>query len=202
MDLQILKQGISLPFDSKFIFYNNLLFMTKSNFLQRPRFIECYENDEEDKMIIPFYMYSLKNKEFFKKIKINHNIPIEVNYNENYLYKIPLRKYQEELVDKILKAWENQMGRAYLELATGKGKTRIAVALIYYLKISTLIVVPTIRILKQWNVEIEKHGNAIDYIKIFCANTIRKKELKWFNEFDFIIYDELHLYQSCKNLLS
>ena len=180
MDLELLKQGIRLSHDPNFIFYNNLLFRTKYKFLQNSRIIECYENGDNDTMIIPFYMYSLKDKKLFEKIEANNIIPIEVNYNENYLYKIPLRKYQEEIVEKILETWENQMGRAYLELATGKGKTRIATALVYYLKISTLIVVPTRRILKQWITEMEKHGNAIKYIKIFCANTIRKKELIWF----------------------
>ena len=56
------------------------------------------------------------------------------------------RSYQAEAVD----AWEKAEGRGVVVLPTGAGKTFVAALAIARLKLSTLVIVPTIDLLLQW----------------------------------------------------
>ena len=62
-----------------------------------------------------------------------------------------LREYQREALD----SWRGADERGCLELPTGSGKTVIGIAAMVALGVPTLIVVPTIDLLEQWQRELE-----------------------------------------------
>lgn len=64
----------------------------------------------------------------------------------------PLRDYQREA----LEAWKSE-GRGVIVLPTGAGKTLVAVAAIAELKVPTLIVVPTLELMDQWEEAVKRH---------------------------------------------
>jgi superfamily II DNA or RNA helicase len=63
------------------------------------------------------------------------------------------RSYQHEAVA----AWLRSGGRGIVVLPTGAGKTIVAYDTIAQLGVSTLVVVPTIELLRQWRAGISKH---------------------------------------------
>ena len=67
-----------------------------------------------------------------------------------------LRDYQQEALD----AWVESNRRGVLELPTGAGKTVIALAAIADTGTPTLVVVPTIDLLEQWQRELETEFDA------------------------------------------
>ena len=112
---------------------------------------------------------------------------------------IELRDYQEEAV----KAWLKNGKRGIIVLPTGAGKTVVALKIISLLKVSTLIVVPTIDLMHQWAEAIkdklkaevgmigggEDSLNGITIITYDSAYT-RAEELG--NKFLLLIFDEVH----------
>ena len=62
-----------------------------------------------------------------------------------------LREYQREALD----SWRGADERGCLELPTGSGKTVIGIAAMVVLGVPTLVVVPTIDLLEQWQRELE-----------------------------------------------
>ncbi|MGB9630951.1 MAG: DEAD/DEAH box helicase, partial [Candidatus Methanodesulfokora sp.] len=64
---------------------------------------------------------------------------------------VPLREYQEEA----LNSWLSSGMRGVIVLPTGAGKTLIALKAMEKLEVSTLVVVPTIPLMRQWSSEIE-----------------------------------------------
>jgi len=62
-----------------------------------------------------------------------------------------LREYQREALD----AWRDAGDRGVLELPTGAGKTVIAIRAMVELGVPTLVVVPTVDLLNQWQRELE-----------------------------------------------
>jgi len=63
-----------------------------------------------------------------------------------------LRDYQRAALD----AWRDASDRGNLELPTGSGKTVIGIAAIEALGTPTLVVVPTVDLLEQWQAELER----------------------------------------------
>ncbi|HLY30122.1 MAG TPA: DEAD/DEAH box helicase family protein, partial [Ktedonobacterales bacterium] len=59
---------------------------------------------------------------------------------------IPLRPYQHEAIA----AWLDAGARGIVTLPTGAGKTVVALAALAELRVRTLVVVPTIELLRQW----------------------------------------------------
>ncbi|BFH72131.1 DEAD/DEAH box helicase [Sulfurisphaera javensis] len=112
--------------------------------------------------------------------------------------KIQLRDYQEEAI----KAWMKEK-RGIIVLPTGAGKTQVALKIISLLRVSTLIIVPTIDLINQWRERIEKYlgispgviGGGEDSLKGITVITydsayIRAEELG--NKFILLIFDEVH----------
>jgi len=112
---------------------------------------------------------------------------------------LELRDYQMEAV----KSWLKNGKRGIVIFPTGAGKTMVGVKAIALLKVSTLVVVPTIDLMNQWVSIIERHldtevgsiGGGKDDLKGITVITYdsaytRAEELG--NKFLLIIFDEVH----------
>jgi len=117
--------------------------------------------------------------------------------------KVVLREYQEGIIEKIL---EHQQG--IIKLSTGYGKSVISMKLIEDTQLKTLIVVPRLNLLKQYQSDIkglygEKcgviNGKTFDIqdITVATIQTLKLRDLKEIkSEFGMIIYDECHTFLS------
>jgi len=110
-----------------------------------------------------------------------------------------LREYQQEALDD----WEAADRRGVLELPTGSGKTVIGIAAIEALGTPTLVVVPTIDLLNQWQRELETEfdipigqlGGGEQRVEDLTVSTydsayLRADELG--DRFGFVVFDEVH----------
>ena len=112
------------------------------------------------KNIIPISTYNLKK------------VSPEVKYGD-------LRQYQKEALDKMV---ENFCG--IIKIPTAGGKTRVAVQYIKNFKKSTLVLVPTRYLVKQWEEDVP------DYVHVKTYASIKKKE--YLQQFKLVIFDECH----------
>ena len=112
-----------------------------------------------------------------------------------------LRGYQTEA----LEAWRERGERGVIELPTGSGKTVVAVGAIAALDTATLIVVPTIDLLEQWQEELDAEfgdataigrlGGGTQRVESITAATydsayLRADELG--DRFGLLVFDEVH----------
>ncbi|MHA1616960.1 MAG: DEAD/DEAH box helicase [Candidatus Njordarchaeales archaeon] len=133
-----------------------------------------------------------------KKINFQPNFTLSQALRE----KIKLRKYQQEILQQLK---ENNY-RGVIVLPTGSGKTFLAIATIRELYMKTLIVVPTIDLMKQWKNRIREllgfsgvglYGGgqkSIQEITIATYNSARKYEFlrRSIDFFGLVIFDEVH----------
>lgn len=139
--------------------------------------------------------------EYFEKkgVEVQDSVlkPIEgkITLAEN----IRLRDYQKEA----LEFWIKARCRGVIVLPTGAGKTRVALAALNYLKKPTLIVVPTIELMEQWEkrlkkffkVKIGRFWGGSKYIGFITISTYDSAYINaeiLGNKFELIIFDEVH----------
>lgn len=110
-----------------------------------------------------------------------------------------LRDYQRDA----LNAWHDANERGVLELPTGAGKTVIAIGAMAELGVPTLIVVPTVDLLEQWQRELEaefdvpigRFGGGEQRQELITVSTYDSAYLKAEDvgdAFGFVIFDEVH----------
>ena len=110
-----------------------------------------------------------------------------------------LREYQRDALD----AWHDAGDRGVLELPTGAGKTVIAIRAMVELGVPTLVVVPTIDLLEQWQRELEtefdrpigRYGGGEQRTEPITVSTYDSAYLKAEdvgNRFGFVVFDEVH----------
>jgi superfamily II DNA or RNA helicase len=110
-----------------------------------------------------------------------------------------LREYQQDALD----AWEEADARGILELPTGSGKTVIGLGAIEARDTPTLVVVPTVDLLGQWERELETEfevpigrlGGGEQRVEDVTVSTydsayLRADELG--DRFGLVIFDEVH----------
>ncbi|WP_254822439.1 DEAD/DEAH box helicase [Haloglomus halophilum] len=110
-----------------------------------------------------------------------------------------LRDYQRDAFD----AWRGADCRGVLELPTGSGKTVVAIAAIAARSAPTLVVVPTIDLLDQWerelaaefDVPIGRLGGGEQRVEDITVSTydsayLRADELG--GDFELVVFDEVH----------
>ncbi|NLV14405.1 DEAD/DEAH box helicase family protein [Haloarcula argentinensis] len=110
-----------------------------------------------------------------------------------------LREYQQAALD----AWRGADDRGCLELPTGSGKTVIGIAAMVALGTPTLVVVPTIDLLEQWQGELQQEfdhpvgrmGGGEQHVEDITVSTydsayLRADELG--DQFGFVVFDEVH----------
>lgn len=146
------------------------------------------------------YKY-LNFKKFLNLNKIEHIDKVFNLIQGNCEIKkhISLRDFQIEAIEK----WEKNGKRGIIVVPTGTGKTYIGLSIISFLKMPTLIVVPTLELMDQWysrmkehfNAEIGRFGGGIKEIKFFTVSTYDSAYINaeiFGNKFFFMIFDEVH----------
>jgi superfamily II DNA or RNA helicase len=109
------------------------------------------------------------------------------------------RPYQYEAVA----AWLKEKGRATIVLPTGAGKTQVALMAIADRNRSTLIVVPTLDLVRQWydslrqafGIEVGVVGGGDYDVKPLTVTTYDSAHLyaeRFGNKFGFVVFDEVH----------
>ena len=110
-----------------------------------------------------------------------------------------LREYQADA----LAAWHDAGDRGVLELPTGAGKTVIAIRALVDLGVPTLVVVPTVDLLDQWQRELEtefdrpigRFGGGEQRKEAITVSTYDSAYLKAEDigdAFEFVVFDEVH----------
>ncbi len=111
---------------------------------------------------------------------------------------ITLRNYQKEALESW---WDLKKGT--IVMPTGSGKTILAIKIIERLNISTLIIVPTLDLVNQWQKELKRAfdleigeftGNkkVLRAITVSTYDSVYLNAEKLGNRFKFIIFDEVH----------
>lgn len=118
---------------------------------------------------------------------------------EHLKSNVELREYQDEAIRK----WYNAANRGVLILPTAAGKTFIALKAIASLQVQTLIVVPTLDLIDQWQKRVHDYlgveagiiGGGENLIKMITIATYDSAYLQaehLGNQFLLIIFDEVH----------
>ncbi|MEM2823521.1 MAG: DEAD/DEAH box helicase family protein [Thermofilaceae archaeon] len=122
-----------------------------------------------------------------------HPMPCRINPR-----RVELRDYQREA----LEAWKRER-RGIIVLPTGAGKTMVAIAAIAELACPTLIVVPTLELMDQWEANVKRYLNVTPgrygggEKKLECV-TISTYDSAYINaehlgdKFELIVFDEVH----------
>jgi len=122
-----------------------------------------------------------------------HPLPCQLASRE-----LPLRDYQREA----LEAWMSEK-RGVVVLPTGAGKTLVAIAAIAKLARPTLIVVPTLELMDQWEESVKKHlgispGRYGGGEKSVGCVTVATYDSAYINaeqlgdKFELLVFDEVH----------
>lgn len=111
---------------------------------------------------------------------------------------VPLRPYQREA----LAAW-SKAGRGVVVMPTGAGKTHVAIAAIAEIGEPTLVVVPTVELLKQWRERLAKYfpgrvgvwygeEKKPSCITVITYDSAYSAIETLGNRFRFLVFDEVH----------
>lgn len=153
--------------------------------------------EEKDYLIVP-RKYGIEK---FGETK--NNIPKGADINIKF--KNNLRDYQVEIVNVLLEKYKTTFG-GILSLPCGFGKTIIALYLASIFKVKTLIVVHKTFLMNQWKEKIKEFTDAT--CGTICQNTVDidkdivigmlqsistlKYDNKIFEDFGFVVFDEVH----------
>lgn len=115
--------------------------------------------------------------------------------------KLTPRSYQQEAVD----AWLRQGARGVVVLPTGAGKTVVAFDAIAQLGVRTLVVVPTIELLRQWRAGLAEHlGLPLESVGIIGGGERKMGDItvitydsaamprRRLDRFGLLVFDEAH----------
>lgn len=145
-------------------------------------------------------MYYREIVEYLNRSKIEYiDKVLDLTPCENLIARFQLRDYQENA----LNAWLCAGKRGTIVLPTGAGKTHIAIKAISMVNQPTMVVVPTLDLLEQWRVllnrelgiEVGIYGGGKHVLRAVTISTydtayIRAEELG--NKFTLLIFDEVH----------
>jgi len=110
-----------------------------------------------------------------------------------------LREYQQDALD----VWGEHSRRGVLELPTGAGKTVIAIAAIAAVSTPTLVVVPTIDLLEQWQRELEGEFDVpigrlgggeqrVEELTVATYDSAYLRAAELGDRFGLVVFDEVH----------
>ena len=140
----------------------------------------------------------LKNSE----LEFEDNVMDLIPFPSYLKRKLPinLRDYQE----RSIKNWISAGKWGCIILPTGAGKTLVGISIIESIKEPTLIVVPTIELMEQWNSTLSNYfqedligmiGGGYEDIKPITVITYDSAYIKstlFGNRYDLVIFDEVH----------
>lgn len=196
----VLKKGHIFP--SMFIdeIKDELTVSAKENGYTVPRKFRLFCVTMKGDLILPRY-YGLDKLGPPNKTRFGNNP------DRKYVFAGKLRKDQVPPAKAILEALSTR-GGGILSMATGCGKTALALYCIYKLQACTIVIVNRIELVKQWKREIalflpgasigEIRGDVLDIegkdIVIGMVNTVSMKKFhsRVFDKFDFLVVDECH----------
>lgn len=137
------------------------------------------------------------------------NKPIAMNFHPKQ--KLELYPYQRAVSDHIMESFKSHP-TFYLHMDTGQGKTKIAIDVICKLRLTSLVVTPTIDIGRQWLDEFKalnvkatmfsmKHNpQPEEYdVVVVVVNSLRTKDINFMNGYGLIVFDESHEYYTEQN---
>jgi superfamily II DNA or RNA helicase len=156
---------------------------------------------------LPIYFARLRDY-FMAEVKTGRYANLTLDFNPapaldfDPVITLPARDYQQEA----LKAWSNNNGQGVVVLPTGAGKTFVAALAIAQMKLSTLVIVPTIDLLQQWQTALSNFYGLKDKTKIgtfgggkqdikpltimtYDSAIIHTRHL---NNFAMLVFDEAH----------
>jgi len=110
-----------------------------------------------------------------------------------------LRDYQQTALD----AWRGNADRGVLELPTGSGKTVIGIAAMEALGTPTLVVVPTVDLLEQWQRELEREFDReigrlgggeqrVEDVTVATYDSAYLQADELGDRFGLVVFDEVH----------
>ena len=179
------------------IFYEHGTIVVKGGNLVPPFF----KYDKRVRGYRAFAIYYRRTIEYFKRLGVElEDRVFDKNMLSLKIVKSPsLRDYQK----KALHAWISNNFQGVIVLPTGSGKTRIALAAMAFLKVPTLIVVPTLELMDQRCKSIRKYfstvvgrfGGGRREIKPVTVVTYDSAYLnieQLGNKFKLIVFDEVH----------
>ena len=139
--------------------------------------------------------------EYFKKrgIKVEDHVLRPIKGKITLVENLKLRDYQKEA----LEYWIKAKCRGVVVLPTGAGKTRVALAALSHLQKPTLIIVPTIELMEQWEMRLKKYfkvkigkfGGGDKYLGFVTISTYDSAYINaeiLGNRFELLIFDEVH----------
>ena len=171
---------------------------TPSHIQKHPRVLKLFKNIDSDivhigRNVVPDLdvTYQFNKCRKFSKFDLGDNIG----------------DHQKIVLSNIVGRFSSNKGATYFcQMATGLGKTRLAIAVIGKVGATSLVIVPTKHIASQWIEEIEfltelkvclytnpKNQSTEDYdIVIAIVNTARAKDKDFYSQFALTIIDEVH----------
>jgi len=166
--------------------------------IEVPRF---FKFDRRVNVFRAFALHYLDALDFFKKrgYKVADYVLKPIEGNLTVIRKPKLRDYQREA----LKAWLKAGSKGVIILPTGSGKTIVALAAMMYHKCPTLIVVPTLELMDQWESKIRKffktdigrYGGGkkkLGFVTISTYDSAYINAEILGNKFKLLIFDEVH----------
>ncbi|NWJ95992.1 MAG: DEAD/DEAH box helicase [Chloroflexi bacterium] len=168
-----------------------------------------FVRDEKRQVLrcLPIYFTPLRHY-FMDRVKTGRYANLTLDFNVapplDFDPKITLatRDYQQAALD----AWLGQDGQGVVVLPTGAGKTFVAALAIAHLKLATLVIVPTIDLLQQWQNALADFYGLKDksLIGVFGGGKQEIKPLtiitydsaiihsRHLNNFALLVFDEAH----------
>lgn len=183
------------------LFFQNKEFFLKNLPPPCQKDLKCYQKKFLSEQLQTYWPWTYVLIKRYLQEKINDRIQDQClgifEAQDLPFLSLNLRSYQQQALD----AWLFQKARGIVSLPTGAGKTRLALAAIQKLKLKTLILVPTLELLKQWEKELKNWfqkpigvigGGRQEYhpITVSTYQSGSKKGLEHY--FAFHIYDEVH----------
>jgi len=183
---------ITLSYDRGTIILKNV-----TDFSHIPPFFKYDKRTKNYRALAYMYPYTIN---FLKKYNIGiiDNVFSLKKSHFRIRRKISLYSYQKEALYR----WYNKK-RGIISLPTGSGKTRIAIKAISLLKVSSLIVVPTLDLIDQWVKKVEYFIDTdigifgggkkdLGFITISTYDSAYLNAEFLGNKFLFLIFDEVH----------
>lgn len=151
-----------------------------------------------------------------RDLTIDNKIMLTNQQKQIFVWNGQLKNNQPLVFDTIINNYFNDdrvsigMAGVILNLEAGQGKTFVAMALINRLQLKTLVICHNESVLYDWSKEVTRlfPNNIIGYqygkkkqdgdIVISIVNSLLKPDLPstFFDQFGFIVYDEVHMYCS------
>lgn len=96
-----------------------------------------------------------------------------------------MKKTKAVIQEEAMNAWW-PIKKGCVVMTPGTGKTKLGLDISQRLSVKTLVTVPRVNLVKEWEKEMEKWGITVD---VMVINSAYKKDLSLY---DFLIFDEVH----------